>query len=73
MAAAPVTMTVAPLEEKVAVLEDAVEGPRDSQYALKFVGAAISSKYGQPYRCEQADRCLRTDMVSSAICNPTDM
>ncbi|EIW62568.1 mitochondrial carrier [Trametes versicolor FP-101664 SS1] len=55
MAAAPVTMTVTPLEEKVAVLEDAVEVPRDSQYALKFVGAAISN------------------MVSSAICNPTDI
>lgn len=55
MAAAPVTMTVTPLEEKVAVLEDAVEIPRDSQYALKFVGAAISSKCGRPFRCERAD------------------
>lgn len=55
MAAAPAPVTVTPLEEKVAVLEDAVEVPRDSQYALKFVGAAISSKCSQLFQCEQAD------------------
>lgn len=34
-------VTITPLDEKVAVLEDV---PRESQYALKFVGAAIASK-----------------------------
>ncbi|KAI0824034.1 mitochondrial carrier [Trametes gibbosa] len=54
MAGAPSTIMVAPLEEKAVVLER-VEVPRDSQYVLKFVGAAISN------------------MVSSGICNPTDI
>ncbi|KAI0633818.1 mitochondrial carrier [Trametes polyzona] len=55
MEAAPATITVTPLEEKVALVEHAAEVPQDSQYALKFVGAAISN------------------MLSSAICNPTDI
>ncbi|KAI0328385.1 mitochondrial carrier [Cubamyces sp. BRFM 1775] len=42
-AAAQTTVTITPLEEKVAVLEKEVEIPRESQYALKFVGAAISN------------------------------
>ncbi|KAI0768812.1 mitochondrial carrier [Trametes elegans] len=54
-AAPPTTITVNPLEEKVTVLEQAVEAPRDTQYALKFVGAAFSN------------------MLSSVICNPTDI
>ncbi|KAI9059143.1 mitochondrial carrier [Trametes sanguinea] len=33
-------VTITPLDEKVAVLEDV---PRESQYALKFVGAAIAN------------------------------
>ena len=46
-AAAQATVTITPLEEKVAVLEKEVEVPRESQYALKFVGAAISSTWTQ--------------------------
>ncbi|KAI0373511.1 mitochondrial carrier [Pilatotrama ljubarskyi] len=41
--AVPTTISVNPLEEKVVVLEQELEVPPDSQYALKFVGAAISN------------------------------
>ena len=41
MGSVPATTTVTPLEEKVVVVEQKVQ---NSQYALKFAGAAFSSK-----------------------------
>ena len=70
MASAPPTITVAPLEEKVAVVEQKIH---NSQYALKFVGAAISSMFHEytPMAWTSTDSSI--DMASSAFCNPTDM
>ncbi|KAI0743363.1 hypothetical protein C8Q80DRAFT_1106739 [Daedaleopsis nitida] len=53
MTAAPATITVTPIEEKVAVVEQKVQ---NSQYALKFVGAAISNMASSAF-------CNPTDII----------
>ena len=42
MASAPTTVTVTPLEEKVVAVEQQVH---NTQYALKFIGAAFASTF----------------------------
>ncbi|RDX45638.1 mitochondrial carrier [Lentinus brumalis] len=53
MTSVPATLTVTPLEEKVTVVE---EKTQDSQYALKFAGAAISNMASSAF-------CNPTDIV----------
>ncbi|RPD78562.1 mitochondrial carrier [Lentinus tigrinus ALCF2SS1-7] len=57
MASAPTTITVTPLEEKVAVVEQKIH---NSQYALKFVGAAISNMASSAF-------CNPTDMSDRSL------
>ena len=68
--AATKSINVAPLEEKVAAVEKKVQ---ESQYALKFVGAAFSSMQESFPRLQTHIDDILPDMASSAFCNPTDM
>lgn len=73
------TVTVVPIEEKAAVLDDKAKplkprGTSNRDYAMKFVCAAMSSKYPLPmfYDRVSSSRC-RTDMAASGVSNPQDV
>lgn len=73
MASASARVGVAPLDEKVAIVERQVQ---NTQYALKFVGAAFSSMYIDwllDGTYSRLNRRYFADMASSATVNPTDM
>lgn len=74
------TVTVAPLEEKATVVGRQGASPT-TDYTLKFVAAAIASKYYNaisytlqlsiPYGYYAP--AFTTDMVASGVSNPLDM